>query len=192
MSDKRQRARVQGSWARQQPGPGGHARKHPEPTTVSTASWGISSQKTPETFEFQPPTKVTLQDIYVWMALLSLPLNLQGCFGGSAHTFSFVLHQSPSEMFHQLRSSSESALLSSNSWACRLLLTELVFLSAEKKVNMRSVTGHPACPGESFCFKLSWILTKFEDVQIKIWACDWIKPPLDGAIWRVCMLKSPD
>uniref|UniRef100_H3CYF7 Alpha-ketoglutarate-dependent dioxygenase alkB homolog 3 n=1 Tax=Tetraodon nigroviridis TaxID=99883 RepID=H3CYF7_TETNG len=58
MSDKRQRARVQGSWARQ-PEPRGPVRPHPEPTTAGTASWEISSQKPTRTFEFQPPSKPT-------------------------------------------------------------------------------------------------------------------------------------
>lgn len=56
MSDKRKQARVQGAWARQT-GTTVPVRKHPEPPTVTAASWGISSQKTPQTFEFQPPTK---------------------------------------------------------------------------------------------------------------------------------------
>lgn len=64
MSDKRQRARVQGSWARQ-PEPRGPVRPHPEPTTAGTASWEISSQKPTRTFEFQPPSKVALRSIYV-------------------------------------------------------------------------------------------------------------------------------
>ncbi|KAM9754636.1 alpha-ketoglutarate-dependent dioxygenase alkB homolog 3 isoform 2-T2 [Menidia menidia] len=66
MSDKRQRARVQGSWAKQLP-------KHSFPQDFSTSSapnisqpqnantapgsWGFGNQKTSTTFEFHQPTK---------------------------------------------------------------------------------------------------------------------------------------
>ncbi|XP_008309708.1 alpha-ketoglutarate-dependent dioxygenase alkB homolog 3 [Cynoglossus semilaevis] len=59
MSDKRQRARVQGSWARQ-PNPSKptvtSTNKQPRINPVS-ASWGSGPQKTASTFEFHQPTK---------------------------------------------------------------------------------------------------------------------------------------
>ncbi|XP_070828144.1 alpha-ketoglutarate-dependent dioxygenase alkB homolog 3 isoform X2 [Chaetodon trifascialis] len=63
MSDKRQRARVQGSWAKQLPK---HSRQtgavsnnqQPKSANPATVSWGCGSQKTPQTtFEFNQPTK---------------------------------------------------------------------------------------------------------------------------------------
>ncbi|XP_044048619.1 alpha-ketoglutarate-dependent dioxygenase alkB homolog 3 isoform X2 [Siniperca chuatsi] len=62
MSDKRQRARVQGSWAKQLPkhsGPTGTVPNNQQPKSVNPAlaSWGFGPQKTPKTFEFHQPTK---------------------------------------------------------------------------------------------------------------------------------------
>ncbi|TNN79928.1 Alpha-ketoglutarate-dependent dioxygenase alkB 3 [Liparis tanakae] len=61
MSDKRQRARVQGSWAKQPPklsGPTGALPNRQPPNNVNPdASWGNGPQKTPTTFEFNQPTK---------------------------------------------------------------------------------------------------------------------------------------
>lgn len=72
---------------------------------------------------------------------------------GSFHTFSLILHSSPSEMFHQFGSWSESALLMLFSpLGLQVVhagfLTELLFLFTEKEVNMTLVTDPPACPGE--------------------------------------------
>lgn len=62
MSDKRQRARVQGCWAKQLP-------KHSGPTgagpncnesknaNVASGSWGFGPQKTTKTFEFLQPSQ---------------------------------------------------------------------------------------------------------------------------------------
>ncbi|KAK0153385.1 Alpha-ketoglutarate-dependent dioxygenase alkB 3 [Merluccius polli] len=60
MSDKRQRARVQGSWAQQKPKqPRAAARAAPNTLTTShvssPASWGVGSEQ--NTFDFQQPTK---------------------------------------------------------------------------------------------------------------------------------------
>lgn len=62
MSDKRQRARVQGSWAKpapKQPGPA--VRNIPQPKSIQTApaSWACGPQKTQTNFEFHQPTKPT-------------------------------------------------------------------------------------------------------------------------------------
>ncbi|XP_034390235.1 alpha-ketoglutarate-dependent dioxygenase alkB homolog 3 isoform X1 [Cyclopterus lumpus] len=62
MSDKRQRARVQGSWAKQPPkhsGPTGAVPNSQPPNNVNPepSSWGSGPQKTPKTFEFNQPTK---------------------------------------------------------------------------------------------------------------------------------------
>ncbi|XP_056272142.1 alpha-ketoglutarate-dependent dioxygenase alkB homolog 3-like [Pseudoliparis swirei] len=62
MSDKRQRARVQGSWAKQPPkhsGPTGAVPNRQPPNNINpdAASWGSGPQKTPTTFEFNQPTK---------------------------------------------------------------------------------------------------------------------------------------
>ncbi|KAG8012329.1 Alpha-ketoglutarate-dependent dioxygenase alkB-like protein 3 [Nibea albiflora] len=62
MSDKRQRARVQGSWAKPLPRPAGqtalapnnHQSKHVNP---GPASWGSGPQTTSQTFEFHQPIK---------------------------------------------------------------------------------------------------------------------------------------
>ncbi|XP_011605361.1 alpha-ketoglutarate-dependent dioxygenase alkB homolog 3 isoform X1 [Takifugu rubripes] len=62
MTDKRQQARVQGCWARRagpRAGPGLNQQPFPTANTASaSASWGIRSQETPKTFEFQPPAKL--------------------------------------------------------------------------------------------------------------------------------------
>ncbi|XP_056907294.1 alpha-ketoglutarate-dependent dioxygenase alkB homolog 3 isoform X2 [Takifugu flavidus] len=61
MTDKRQQARVQGCWARRAGprGPGLNQQPFPTANTASaSASWGIRSQETPKTFEFQPPAKL--------------------------------------------------------------------------------------------------------------------------------------
>ncbi|XP_029992274.1 alpha-ketoglutarate-dependent dioxygenase alkB homolog 3 isoform X2 [Sphaeramia orbicularis] len=52
MSDKRQRARVQGSWAQQRPRPSRTTVQNSQPS-----SWGSGPQRTPRTFEFQQPDK---------------------------------------------------------------------------------------------------------------------------------------
>ncbi|CAJ1055981.1 alpha-ketoglutarate-dependent dioxygenase alkB homolog 3 [Xyrichtys novacula] len=60
MSDKRQRARVQGSWAKQLPKHSGPAApNHQQHNRVQTAptSWGCGPQKTQNTFEFNQPSK---------------------------------------------------------------------------------------------------------------------------------------
>ncbi|XP_072242445.1 alpha-ketoglutarate-dependent dioxygenase alkB homolog 3 isoform X2 [Leuresthes tenuis] len=62
MSDKRQRARVQGSWAKQQPKHPGRTGTVPninQPKNANTASgsWGFGNQKTSTDFEFHQPTK---------------------------------------------------------------------------------------------------------------------------------------
>ncbi|KAF0040525.1 hypothetical protein F2P81_006423 [Scophthalmus maximus] len=66
MSDKRQRARVQGSWAKQLPQhtrPAGtvsnnHQHQHqPQNANPAPSSWGFGPQNTSETFEFHQPTK---------------------------------------------------------------------------------------------------------------------------------------
>ncbi|XP_077452900.1 alpha-ketoglutarate-dependent dioxygenase alkB homolog 3 [Stigmatopora argus] len=57
MSDKRQRARVQGSWAKQlpkQPRPAGPQSQSANP---AVASWGVHPKTTPDQFEFQQPVK---------------------------------------------------------------------------------------------------------------------------------------
>ncbi|XP_041854024.1 alpha-ketoglutarate-dependent dioxygenase alkB homolog 3 isoform X2 [Melanotaenia boesemani] len=64
MSDKRQRARVQGSWAKQMPkqsNPTGRSmvpnnNQSKDANTVS-GSWGFGNQKTSKSFEFHQPTK---------------------------------------------------------------------------------------------------------------------------------------
>ncbi|XP_020492095.1 alpha-ketoglutarate-dependent dioxygenase alkB homolog 3 [Labrus bergylta] len=58
MSDKRQRARVQGSWAKHS-GPKGSVQNNQQPKSVHTAptSWGCGPQKTPQTFEYHQPAK---------------------------------------------------------------------------------------------------------------------------------------
>uniref|UniRef100_A0A8C3AQ66 Alpha-ketoglutarate-dependent dioxygenase alkB homolog 3 n=1 Tax=Cyclopterus lumpus TaxID=8103 RepID=A0A8C3AQ66_CYCLU len=61
MSDKRQRARVQGSWAKQPPkhsGPTVPNSQPPNNVNPEPSSWGSGPQKTPKTFEFNQPTKV--------------------------------------------------------------------------------------------------------------------------------------
>nr|XP_033491575.1 alpha-ketoglutarate-dependent dioxygenase alkB homolog 3 [Epinephelus lanceolatus] len=63
MSDKRQRARVQGSWAKQLPkhsGPAGAVSNNQPPKNVNQgpSSWGCGPQKAPNTFEFQPTKPV--------------------------------------------------------------------------------------------------------------------------------------
>ncbi|KAG7281857.1 hypothetical protein CRUP_031106, partial [Coryphaenoides rupestris] len=59
MCDKRQRARVQGSWAKQLPraprGTAGTAPNTPQPTRTNPPAWGIGSDQ--KTFDFQQPTK---------------------------------------------------------------------------------------------------------------------------------------
>lgn len=60
MSDKRQRARVQGSWAKPAPKQSGPAvRNIPQPNNIQTApaSWACGPQKTQSNFEFHQPTK---------------------------------------------------------------------------------------------------------------------------------------
>uniref|UniRef100_A0A3B5BJF2 AlkB homolog 3, alpha-ketoglutaratedependent dioxygenase n=1 Tax=Stegastes partitus TaxID=144197 RepID=A0A3B5BJF2_9TELE len=68
MSDKRQRARVQGSWAKQLPkhsGPTGSTgltvavpnNHQPKDATTASGSWGIRSQQTSKNFEFHQPSK---------------------------------------------------------------------------------------------------------------------------------------
>ncbi|CAK6954484.1 alpha-ketoglutarate-dependent dioxygenase alkB homolog 3 [Scomber scombrus] len=62
MSDKRQRVRVQGSWAKpqpKQPRPSAAVPNNQQPKSANPApaSWGCGSQKTPNTFEFHQPTK---------------------------------------------------------------------------------------------------------------------------------------
>ncbi|XP_068595629.1 alpha-ketoglutarate-dependent dioxygenase alkB homolog 3 isoform X2 [Brachionichthys hirsutus] len=52
MSDKRQRARVQGSWAKQLP-----RRTATQDVAPPAASWGGGPQQTHQTFEFQQPSK---------------------------------------------------------------------------------------------------------------------------------------
>ncbi|KAM9375765.1 alpha-ketoglutarate-dependent dioxygenase alkB homolog 3 isoform 1-T2 [Pholidichthys leucotaenia] len=62
MSDKRQRARVQGSWAKQLPkhsGPtvGSVLNNHSKNVSTPTGSWGFGPQKAAKNFEFHQPTK---------------------------------------------------------------------------------------------------------------------------------------
>ncbi|KAM8750792.1 alpha-ketoglutarate-dependent dioxygenase alkB homolog 3 [Acanthopagrus schlegelii] len=63
MSDKRQRARVQGSWAKQvpkHPGPSAGAvpnNHQPKSVNQTPAAWGCGQQKKNTTFEFNQPTK---------------------------------------------------------------------------------------------------------------------------------------
>ncbi|KAM9854152.1 alpha-ketoglutarate-dependent dioxygenase alkB homolog 3 isoform 2-T2 [Aulostomus maculatus] len=62
MSDKRQRARVQGSWAKQLPKPPGPKAAVPKPqqpqgVSSAPASWGSRPQLTPQTYEFHQPSK---------------------------------------------------------------------------------------------------------------------------------------
>ncbi|XP_044213181.1 alpha-ketoglutarate-dependent dioxygenase alkB homolog 3 [Thunnus albacares] len=67
MSDKRQRVRVQGSWAKplpKHPGPSGNLKaavpnnQQPKSANPAPAAWGCGgSQKTSKTFEFHQPTK---------------------------------------------------------------------------------------------------------------------------------------
>ncbi|XP_068452644.1 alpha-ketoglutarate-dependent dioxygenase alkB homolog 3 [Clinocottus analis] len=61
MADKRQRARVQGSWAKQLPRASGTRGEVPnnQPSNVNpeASSWGCGPQKSPQTFEFQQPTE---------------------------------------------------------------------------------------------------------------------------------------
>uniref|UniRef100_A0A8C7XIM8 Alpha-ketoglutarate-dependent dioxygenase alkB homolog 3 n=1 Tax=Oryzias sinensis TaxID=183150 RepID=A0A8C7XIM8_9TELE len=62
MSDKRQRARVQGSWAKQSPKPSGQtgiALKNNQPVNAAATvgSWGFDNEKTPKAFEFHQPAK---------------------------------------------------------------------------------------------------------------------------------------
>ncbi|XP_030588183.1 alpha-ketoglutarate-dependent dioxygenase alkB homolog 3 isoform X2 [Archocentrus centrarchus] len=60
MSDKRQRARVQGCWAKQLPklsGPTVPNYNQSTSANVASGSWGFGSQKSTKTFEFLQPTK---------------------------------------------------------------------------------------------------------------------------------------
>ncbi|XP_059191345.1 alpha-ketoglutarate-dependent dioxygenase alkB homolog 3 [Centropristis striata] len=62
MSDKRQRARVQGSWAKPLPKPSVPTgvvqnSQQPKPAPPAATSWGCGPQKTPKTFEFHQPAK---------------------------------------------------------------------------------------------------------------------------------------
>ncbi|XP_068169150.1 alpha-ketoglutarate-dependent dioxygenase alkB homolog 3 isoform X2 [Antennarius striatus] len=60
MSDKRQRARVQGSWAKQLPKHSGRTVPNIQGTQnvpPAAACWGGGPQKTPHAFEFQQPSK---------------------------------------------------------------------------------------------------------------------------------------
>lgn len=62
MSDKRQRARVQGSWAKQAPKPSApkvavQNNQQPKNENPAPTSWGCGPQKTPNTFEFHQPSK---------------------------------------------------------------------------------------------------------------------------------------
>ncbi|KAF6721523.1 Alpha-ketoglutarate-dependent dioxygenase alkB-like protein 3 [Oryzias melastigma] len=62
MSDKRQRARVQGSWAKQSPKPSGQtgiAPKNNQPISANAAfgSWRFGNEKASKAFEFHQPTK---------------------------------------------------------------------------------------------------------------------------------------
>ncbi|KAE8296773.1 Alpha-ketoglutarate-dependent dioxygenase alkB-like protein 3 [Larimichthys crocea] len=62
MSDKRQRARVQGSWAKPLPRPSGQTASVPnnnqsKSVNPGPASWGFRPQKIPQTFEFHQPIK---------------------------------------------------------------------------------------------------------------------------------------
>ncbi|XP_061534279.1 alpha-ketoglutarate-dependent dioxygenase alkB homolog 3 [Phycodurus eques] len=55
MSDKRQRARVQGSWAKQLPKQSRPAVPHSQIANPAAASWGIHRQTTSGNFEFHQP-----------------------------------------------------------------------------------------------------------------------------------------
>uniref|UniRef100_A0A3Q2XGC2 AlkB homolog 3, alpha-ketoglutarate-dependent dioxygenase n=1 Tax=Hippocampus comes TaxID=109280 RepID=A0A3Q2XGC2_HIPCM len=57
MSDKRQRARVQGSWAKQLPKQPRPAVSPSQNATPAVASWGIHRQTTSANFEFHQPIK---------------------------------------------------------------------------------------------------------------------------------------
>ncbi|TKS73952.1 Alpha-ketoglutarate-dependent dioxygenase alkB -like protein 3 [Collichthys lucidus] len=62
MSDKRQRARVQGSWAKPLPRPSGQTASVPnnhqsKSVNPGPASWGFRPQRIPQTFEFHQPIK---------------------------------------------------------------------------------------------------------------------------------------
>ncbi|XP_021172073.1 alpha-ketoglutarate-dependent dioxygenase alkB homolog 3 isoform X2 [Fundulus heteroclitus] len=61
MSDKRQRARVQGSWAKQLPKPSSQTvavlNNQPKNAGAASGTWGLGNQKTSKTFEFHQPTK---------------------------------------------------------------------------------------------------------------------------------------
>ncbi|XP_027857042.1 alpha-ketoglutarate-dependent dioxygenase alkB homolog 3 [Xiphophorus couchianus] len=62
MSDKRQRARVQGSWAKQLPKPSnsqtaGSLNNQPKNVNAASGTWGFGNQKTSEAFEFHKPSK---------------------------------------------------------------------------------------------------------------------------------------
>ncbi|XP_017288329.1 alpha-ketoglutarate-dependent dioxygenase alkB homolog 3 [Kryptolebias marmoratus] len=61
MSDKRQRARVQGSWAKQPPKQsgqtGGVLNNQPKNVNTASGSWGFGNQKASTNFEFHQPTK---------------------------------------------------------------------------------------------------------------------------------------
>ncbi|XP_057693104.1 alpha-ketoglutarate-dependent dioxygenase alkB homolog 3 [Corythoichthys intestinalis] len=57
MSDKRQRARVQGSWAKQLPKQPRPAGPHSQSANPVVASWGVHTKRTPGNFEFQQPIK---------------------------------------------------------------------------------------------------------------------------------------
>ncbi|XP_028305964.1 alpha-ketoglutarate-dependent dioxygenase alkB homolog 3 [Gouania willdenowi] len=63
MSDKRQRARVQGSWAKpppKHPGPAGAtpSNNKPHSASVASGSWGYGPQKISQQFEYHQPTKL--------------------------------------------------------------------------------------------------------------------------------------
>ncbi|XP_049579703.1 alpha-ketoglutarate-dependent dioxygenase alkB homolog 3 [Syngnathus scovelli] len=57
MADKRQRARVQGSWAKQLPKPQRPAAPQSQSANAVSASWGIHRQTTSGNVEFQQPIK---------------------------------------------------------------------------------------------------------------------------------------
>ncbi|PWA24553.1 hypothetical protein CCH79_00011785, partial [Gambusia affinis] len=62
MSDKRQRARVQGSWANQLPKPSngqtaGGLNNQPKNVNAASGTWGFGNQKTSKAFEFHKPSK---------------------------------------------------------------------------------------------------------------------------------------
>ncbi|XP_014916017.1 alpha-ketoglutarate-dependent dioxygenase alkB homolog 3 isoform X1 [Poecilia latipinna] len=62
MSDKRQRARVQGSWAKQLPKPSNSQtasslNNQPKNVNAASGTWGFGNQKTSKAFEFHKPSK---------------------------------------------------------------------------------------------------------------------------------------